>query len=69
MTKRGKKFMKKTVVAICYDFDKTLTTDNMQYYSFIPNLNIDEATFWKKCTEFVNKTSHFAFVNLAIRPI
>lgn len=48
--------MKKTVVAICYDFDKTLTTDNMQFYSFIPNLNIDEATFWGKCTDLVKKT-------------
>lgn len=48
--------MKKTVIAICYDFDKTLTTNNMQYYSFIPNLNIDEATFWDKCKTFVKKT-------------
>ena len=37
---------KKTVVAIMYDFDKTLCTKNMQEYSFIPNLGISEEDFW-----------------------
>ena len=29
---------KKPVVAIMYDFDKTLCTKDMQEYTFIPNL-------------------------------
>ena len=37
---------KKTIVAIMYDFDKTLCTKNMQEYSFIPNLGISVDDFW-----------------------
>jgi len=47
--------MKKTVVAICYDFDKTLATNDMQAFRFIPNLGMTEAEFWKKRTEFSEK--------------
>lgn len=41
--------MEKTVVAICYDFDKTLATTNMQEFSFIPNLGFEAEEFWHKC--------------------
>ena len=37
---------KKTIVAIMYDFDKTLCTKNMQEYSFIPEIGISENDFW-----------------------
>ena len=37
---------KKTIVAIMYDFDKTLCTKNMQEYSFIPEIGISEDDFW-----------------------
>lgn len=43
--------MKKTKVAMMYDFDKTLCTKDMQEYSFIPSVNMDSATFWKEVTE------------------
>ena len=38
--------MNNKVIAIMYDFDKTLCTKDMQEYTFIPNLGIDVASFW-----------------------
>lgn len=46
----------KTVVAICYDFDKTLATNDMQAFSFIPNLGLTDQEFWQKCNVFAKKT-------------
>lgn len=37
---------KKPVIAIMYDFDKTLCTKNMQEYSFIQNMGLSEQEFW-----------------------
>lgn len=37
---------KKPIVAIMYDFDKTLCTKNMQEYSFIPDIGMSEKEFW-----------------------
>lgn len=45
----------KTLVAIIYDFDKTLCDKDMQEYSFIPNLGMTSSEFWKETTEFCNK--------------
>ncbi|PKL12657.1 MAG: phosphoserine phosphatase [Spirochaetae bacterium HGW-Spirochaetae-8] len=39
---------KKTVVAIMYDFDKTLTTKDMQEYTFIPKVGMTASEFWGK---------------------
>lgn len=44
--------MEKTVVAICYDFDKTLSVDDMQTFSFIPNLGLTTDEFWNRCDKF-----------------
>lgn len=38
--------MKNNVIAIMYDFDKTLCTKDMQEYTFIPNLKINASDFW-----------------------
>lgn len=38
--------MKKPIVAIMYDFDKTLCTKDMQEYAFIPTLGMSSAAFW-----------------------
>ena len=38
----------KPVVAICYDFDKTLSPDDMQAQGFIQNLGYEIGDFWKK---------------------
>lgn len=39
---------KETVLAICYDFDKTLTPDDMQAQGYIQSVNYDVAEFWKE---------------------
>ena len=38
----------KPVVAICYDFDKTLSPDDMQAQGFIQSVGYDIEGFWKK---------------------
>lgn len=40
--------MKNNIVAIMYDFDKTLCTKDMQEYTFIPNLGITPKEFWQE---------------------
>ncbi len=42
---------KKPVVAMMYDFDKTLCSKNMQEYSFIPNMGLSEEEFWTAANE------------------
>ena len=37
---------KKPIVAICYDFDKTLSPDDMQAFTFIPSIGMDKQAFW-----------------------
>lgn len=46
----------KPIVAIMYDFDKTLCTQDMQNYSFIPNLGMTPDQFWGETGEFGRKS-------------
>lgn len=46
----------KPIVAIMYDFDKTLSTTDMQNYTFIPSLGMTPAEFWGDTTKFSEKT-------------
>ena len=39
---------RKPRMAICYDFDKTLSPDDMQTFTLIPSFNIDKDSFWKE---------------------
>ncbi len=39
----------KTIVAIMYDFDKTLSPKDMQEYAFTPDIGMEAAEFWAKC--------------------
>lgn len=39
------------IVAVMYDFDKTLCTKDMQEYSFIPRVNMEPSAFWKESGE------------------
>ena len=43
--------MERPVVAIMYDFDKTLCTKDMQDYGFIPSLNMEPGEFWAKAND------------------
>ena len=46
--------MSKKIIAIMYDFDKTLCTKDMQEYTFIPNLGIDVGDFWREANKLRN---------------
>ena len=48
--------MRNNIIAIMYDFDKTLCTKDMQEYTFIPNLGIDANKFWNDANELREKT-------------
>ena len=42
----------KTIVALLYDFDKTLCTQDMQNYTFIPSLGMEPGSFWQEANVF-----------------
>lgn len=39
---------RKPKMAICYDFDKTLSPDDMQTFTLIPSFGFDKNTFWNE---------------------
>jgi 2-hydroxy-3-keto-5-methylthiopentenyl-1-phosphate phosphatase len=47
----------KPIIALLYDFDKTLCTTDMQNYSFIPSLNIKPKEFWA-AADALSKKEH-----------
>ena len=44
-------------MAICYDFDKTLSPDDMQTFTLIPALQMDKATFWGEADVLARENS------------
>jgi len=53
-------------MAICYDFDKTLSPDDMQTFTLIPSFGIDSAEFWREantlaCEESMDKNLAWMF--------
>ena len=44
--------MERPIIAIMYDFDKTLCTKDMQDYGFIPDLNMQPSEFWHTANKF-----------------
>lgn len=46
---------KKPTIAFMYDFDKTLCDQDMQNYTFIPNLNMTSEEFWNETEKFSKK--------------
>ena len=44
--------MSKPIIALLYDFDKTLCTTDMEDYAFIPALGCTPAEFWHKANTF-----------------
>jgi len=50
--------MKKApIIALMYDFDRTLSPREMQEYAFIPGLGMDADEFWAECTKTAEKYS------------
>ena len=44
--------MSKPIIALLYDFDKTLCTQDMQNYAFIPSLGMEPKDFWHEANTF-----------------
>ncbi|MFA5448367.1 MAG: haloacid dehalogenase-like hydrolase [Sphaerochaeta sp.] len=42
-------------IALLYDFDKTLTTRDMQEYTFIPKLGLSAPEFWTRANELAKR--------------
>jgi len=58
------------VLAICYDFDKTLTPDDMQAQGYIQSVGYDVKEFWRKTNElgFANDMDpNLAYMYMMIR--
>ncbi len=53
---RGINMAKQPIIGIMYDFDKTLSTTDMQNYDFIPKLGLTPDEFWGATGEFTAKT-------------
>ena len=45
----------KIILAICYDFDKTLSPTDMQAQGYIQSIEYDVDTFWKKSNDLAEK--------------
>ncbi|MBQ9931131.1 MAG: haloacid dehalogenase-like hydrolase [Firmicutes bacterium] len=61
---------KNPVVAILYDFDKTLCTKDMQEYAFIPSLGLSAEEFWSetgKLAKAEKMDSILAYMYLMVR--
>ena len=48
--------MRNNIIAIMYDFDKTLCTRDMQEYTFFPNLGIEADKFWDEANKLREET-------------
>ena len=44
--------MEKPIIALIYDFDHTLCDQDMQNYTFIPNLDMTPEEFWNEIGDF-----------------
>jgi len=47
----------KPIAAIMYDFDKTLSTKDMQEYAFIPGIGMTAEKFWGECNKLTEKNN------------
>lgn len=56
-------FGEKPKMAICYDFDRTLSPDDMQTFTLIPSFGIDAGSFWHESDELA--VDHLMDKNLA----
>lgn len=49
--------MKKPIIALMYDFDKTLCAKDMQEYSFIPSIGMNPSAFWEESNQISIKNN------------
>ncbi|MBQ8164655.1 MAG: haloacid dehalogenase-like hydrolase [Clostridia bacterium] len=47
--------MELPIIAIMYDFDRTLCTRDMQEYQFIPSLGMEASEFWKEANGLAHR--------------
>ena len=60
----------KPVIALMYDFDRTLSTNDMQNYDFLPSLGIEPKEFWAENQTFFeneNMDNLLAYMYLMIK--
>ena len=61
---------KQPVVAVCYDFDKTLSPDDMQAQGYIQAVGYDVEKFWHDSTELANRNdmdSNLAYMYMMVK--
>lgn len=46
---------RKKRMAICYDFDKTLSPDDMQVFTLIPSFEMDKSEFWQQSKDLATE--------------
>ncbi len=46
---------KDPIIAIMYDFDKTLSPEDMHNYGFIPGIDMTTAEFWELCNKTIKE--------------
>ena len=52
----------KPVLAICYDFDKTLSPDDMQAQGYIQNVGYNVEEFWTESNELAQENDMASFI-------
>lgn len=60
----------KPILAICYDFDKTLSPDDMQAQGYIQSIDYEVADFWKESNELASKNDmdqNLAYMYMMLR--
>ena len=60
----------KPVIAICYDFDKTLSPDDMQAQGYIQSVGYDVEEFWTKSNELAENNDmdqNLAYMHMMVR--
>ena len=71
MDRREKQKVNKPVVAICYDFDKTLSPDNMQAQGYLQAIKYEcQDEFWKETNELARANcmdSNLAWMYLMLK--
>ena len=51
----GGTYMNHNIVALIYDFDNTLSTKDMQEFTFIPSLGMSPTDFWKQSDQLAHQ--------------